>query len=170
MLFGIRRGMPATLALATTLGLGLAMASSARADGMLFQHTIPREVDAYNFTTGGPFMAPPVPNGHYSKDYVAERISVSVALPATCTGSRAPDVAHCLFHKGDCGKHGGGTGCSLCGGKGCASCGGHAGKFGHGSDGVEYGPDAGVLASRRRLALWQLHQRNCGRHGRLRAT
>ena len=42
MLFGIRRGIPLTLALATTLGLGLVMASSARADGMLFRHTIPR--------------------------------------------------------------------------------------------------------------------------------
>ena len=72
MLFGKRRGMPLTLALAMTLGLGLVMASSARADGMLFQHTIPREVDAYDFTTGGPFMAPPVPYGHYAKDYVGE--------------------------------------------------------------------------------------------------
>src|SRR5271154_7132313 len=108
MFFGIRRGMPATLALATTFVLGLAMASSARADGMLFQHTIPREVDAYNFTTGGPFMVPPVPNG---------------LMGAAC--------AHCLFHKGGCAKHGGGTGCSLCGGKGCASCPGHGGKFGH---------------------------------------
>src|ERR1700678_1074876 len=72
MLFGIRRGIRLTLALATTLGLGLVLVSSARADGQLFQHTIPREVDAYNFCTGGPFMAPPVPNGHYSKDYVAE--------------------------------------------------------------------------------------------------
>ena len=72
MLFGKRRGMPLTLALATTLGLGLGLASSARADGLFFQHTIPREVDAYDFTTGGPFMAPPVPYGHYAKDYVGD--------------------------------------------------------------------------------------------------
>ena len=72
MLFGKRRGIPLTLALATTLGLGLVMARSARADGMLFQHTIPREVDAYDFTTGRPYMAPPVPYGHYAKDYVDE--------------------------------------------------------------------------------------------------
>ena len=72
MRFGKWRGMPVTLALATTLGLGLGMTSLARADGLLLQHTIPREVDAYDFTTGGPYMVPPVPYGHYAKDYVAD--------------------------------------------------------------------------------------------------
>ena len=104
MLFGIRRGMPATLALATTLGLGLAMASSARADGMLFQHTIPREVDAYNFTTGGPFMAPPVPNGHYSKDYVGEVHKHLGALTCHLHGLKGGGCAHCFFHKDGCGQ------------------------------------------------------------------
>ena len=33
-------------------------------------HTIPRVSPAYDYTTGGEFMAPPVPYGHYAKDYV----------------------------------------------------------------------------------------------------
>ena len=100
MLFGIRRGMPLTLALATTLGLGLALASSARADGMLFQHTIPREVDAYDFTTGGPFMAPPVPNGHYAKDYVAEAHKYVACVACQLHGLMGGGVGTACFHKG----------------------------------------------------------------------
>jgi hypothetical protein len=139
MLFGIRRGVPLTLALATTLGLGLVMARSARADGMLLQHTIPREADAYNFTTGGPFMAPPVPYGHYAADYV-DGLHKKVGC-ATCglQGLMGGGGAgHSLFHKagGGCG-HGagcghGGSGC-LAGGNGIG-CGAGHGLFGHGGN------------------------------------
>jgi hypothetical protein len=126
MLFGIRRGIRLTLALATTLGLGLVLVSSARADGQLFQHTIPREVDAYNFKTGGPFMAPPVPNGHYSKDYVTEAHKslscVTCRLHAHMNGGKG----HCFLHKGD-GDYGGGGGH------------GQGGGFGHGDSGVASG-------------------------------
>src|SRR5271163_2899712 len=107
MLFGIRRGIPLTLAMATTLGLGLVMARSAQADGMLLQHTIPREVDAYNFTTGGPYMAPPVPYGHYAADYVDE-----LHKGLGCATCRLHGLmggggqGHSFFHKG-------------CGGGGC---------------------------------------------------
>ena len=53
---------------------------------MLFQHTIPREVDAYDFTTGGPYMAPPIPYGHYAKDYVDElHKCLGMCRPAGCT-------------------------------------------------------------------------------------
>jgi hypothetical protein len=133
--------MPVTLALATTLGLGLALVSSARADGMLFQHTIPREVDAYNFNTGGPFMAPPVPNGHYSKDYVDE-LHKHIGCAACQLHGLMGGVGQCFFHKGS-GGHGAGigTGCSLCGGKGCSSCSGTANGIGHGHGGIAY--DAG---------------------------
>ncbi len=31
-------------------------------------HTLPGEVPAYDFATGGEYMAPPVPYGHYAKD------------------------------------------------------------------------------------------------------
>jgi len=101
MLFGKWRGMPGALALATTLGLGLGLTSLARADGLLLQHTIPREVDAYDFTTGGPFKAPPVPYGHYAKDYVADAHKaagcVTCRLHSLFGGSGA---GHGLLHKG----------------------------------------------------------------------
>ena len=35
-------------------------------------HTIPRLSPAYDYTTGGEFMAPPIPYGHYAKDYVGD--------------------------------------------------------------------------------------------------
>jgi hypothetical protein len=125
MVSAIKRGLPLTLALATTLGLGLVAASSARADGMI-PHTIPREVDAYDFTTGGPFMAPPVPNGHYSKDYVGDAhkalACVACQLHALMNGGKG----HCLFHQGHEGDEGGGHG--------------HAG----GPAGIEFGAGHGV--------------------------
>src|SRR5438045_1706571 len=62
------RGMPLALTLAA-LGLGHGV-SSARADGYRLHNTIPRLTPAYNFTTGGEFMAPPVPYGHYAKNYL----------------------------------------------------------------------------------------------------
>ena len=130
MLFVIRRGMLLTPALAITLGLGLVMAKSARADGLLLQHTIPREVDAYDFTTGRPFMAPPVPYGHYAKDYVADAQKAVGCVTCRLNGLMGGSgLGHSLFHKGDgagggCGHGGGCAG----GGIGCAS--GH-GLFGH---------------------------------------
>ena len=78
--------MPLTLALATTLGLGLVMASSARADGMLFQHTIPREVDAYDFTTGGPYMAPRSRTATTPRTTLASSINAWAVPPASSTG------------------------------------------------------------------------------------
>jgi hypothetical protein len=72
MRFGKWRGMPLWLSLSTALGLSLGLVSSARADGLILQHTIPRVVPAYDFTTGRPYYAPPVPYGHYAKDYVAD--------------------------------------------------------------------------------------------------
>lgn len=148
MRFGKWRGMPVTLALATTLGLGLGMTSLARADGLLLQHTIPREVDAYDFTTGGPYMMPPVPYGHYAKDYVADAHKAAGCI--TCRLHSlfgGPGAGHGLLHKGghgdgacadgSCGSgHGAGHGSfghngSTCS-DGCGSSGGiGSGHFGH---------------------------------------
>jgi hypothetical protein len=153
MLFGIRRGIPLTLALATALGLGLAMASSARADGMLLRHTIPREVDAVNLKTGRPYMAPPIPYGHYAADYVDE-LQKCLGC-ATCglhglMGGGGP--GHGCFHKGGgCGHgdgcgHGGGNDCLAAGtGTGCGGGHGLFGHGGHGSSGI-LGADPGCGA------------------------
>jgi hypothetical protein len=135
MLFGIRRGIPLTLVMATTLGLGLAMARSAQADGMLLRHTIPREGDAYNFKTGGPYMAPPVPYGHYATDYIAEL--------QKCMG-----CVTCQLH-GLMG--GGGLGGHSCFHKGSGAGLGHGAGHGHGADygdegsGIAYGAGHGLF-------------------------
>src|SRR5947209_8666805 len=94
--------LPATpIALAAVLGLGLGWASPAHADGLLFQHTIPRSVVAYDYTTGGQYMAPPIPYGHYAKDYIADCDKalgcVSCKLHALAGGHGA---GHGLFHHG----------------------------------------------------------------------
>ena len=69
MRFGKWRGMPLAAAVAVCLGLGLT--STVHADGGLFHyhHTLPGEVPAYDFATGGEYLAPPVPYGHYAKDH-----------------------------------------------------------------------------------------------------
>ena len=62
MRFGNWRGV--TLALA----LGSALATiPTTAFANPFHHDIPREVDAVDVNTGGPYYAPPVPYGHYAK-------------------------------------------------------------------------------------------------------
>src|SRR5271165_5446432 len=72
MRFGNWRGVPLALLLAAMLGLGLATA--VRADGWHLQYTIPREVPAYDYSTGGEYYAPPVPYGHYAKDDIGKAI------------------------------------------------------------------------------------------------
>jgi hypothetical protein len=97
------------------------MAGSAQADGLLFQHTIPRSVEAYDYTTGGQYYAPPIPYGHYAKDYIDDLDKalgcVSCRLHAHFGGAGA---GHGLFHHGD-GNYGDGSGC------------GHNHGFGHGA-------------------------------------
>jgi hypothetical protein len=70
MHFGNWRGMPLAFAVATTLGLGLV--HSARADGFLPPHVLPGWVPAYDYTTGQQYQAPPIPYGHYAKNYLTD--------------------------------------------------------------------------------------------------
>jgi len=150
MRFGNSRGMPLALSLAVALGLGVGCASRAQADGLPFPHTIPRTVAAYDFTTGGPYKAPPVPYGHYAKDYLADADKalgcVSCRLHALAGGG---GPGHGLFHHGHgdgnfdgdgCGHghgsgsfgHEGGTPCGVAGCGGGIGCGllGHHGQPG----------------------------------------
>jgi hypothetical protein len=150
MRFGNWRGVPRALSLAAMLGWGLG--TSVRADGWHLQYTIPREVPAYDYTTGGEYYAPPVPYGHYAKDYAGE-----AAKAAGYVTGYAGQLHGCLkdlwdktvglFHK--CGD-----GCGLCHGCGHGSgadCGlGHGcGGFGHGCGGFGAGEnDCGFCAGR----------------------
>jgi hypothetical protein len=121
--------MPLVIAMAAA-GLGLAWGGPVRADGYHLHPTIPREVLAYDYTTGGEFMAPPVPYGHYAKDHI-----YNPQYLLGCASCRLHNLLGCLGCGHDGGGHGLGhvKGCGACGGRGCGHCLGH----GHG------GGDAG---------------------------
>ena len=114
------RGMPLLLTMAA-VGLGLGWANPARADGYRLHHTIPRDVPAVDFKTGGEFKAPPVPYGHYAKDHI-----YNPHYLLGCASCRLHGLLGCA----GCGHDGGGHGhgCKACGGHGCGLCSG----MGHG--------------------------------------
>lgn len=150
MRFGKWRGVSLAFTLAAVAALSLGSRSTARADGLGFHQTIPRVVDAYDFTTGGPYYAPPIPYGHYAKDPGAG-LNKAIAL------------GRGLFHGGhgdDCGGKdcggGHGTGCGACGGggSGCGFCLGR-GLFSHGGAG---GCGSGLLGHGRGLGLGHGHK------------
>ena len=178
MRFGNWRGAPLALTLAAMLGMGLA--TSVRADGWHLSYTIPREVPAYDFTTGGEYYAPPVPYGHYVKD------KVGIAMAIGCASGYAGQLHGCLNdlwdstvglfhccgngcghgtgcgHGSGCGN-GSGAGCGLghhgdglcAGGNGCGFCSG-LGLFHHGDNGFGVGCGTG-RGSRGHGAGWRFH-------------
>ena len=129
MRFETWRGMRPVFAMAA-VGMGLVWGGSVRADGYHLYPTIPREVLAYDYSTGGVMMAPPVPYGHYAKDGF-------LGLGGGCAGCRIHNLLGCLGcghgglgHGQDGGTggghgsglfsgHGHGGGDSGCGGAGC---------------------------------------------------
>jgi hypothetical protein len=141
MRFGTRRAFPLAISLAA-LGLGLGTATHARAQF----HTIPRTTPAYNYATGGEFMAPPVPYGHYAKDYVGAAHKQAAMLKGHLLGMFA---GHGLGHHGF--GHGDGSG-----GNGDGYGSGH-GAFGHGGSGCSEpgcfgGMSCGLLGHHKRSA------------------
>ncbi len=123
MRFGNWRG--ATLALAFVCAL--AASTACRAD--LFHHTIPDLVPAVDVNTGGPYLAPPIPYGHYTGKNCAGKVGGLLHGGGLLGG---------LLHKGACANCGG-AGCALCGkgggGGGHFHHGGGGGGFGHGHGG-----------------------------------
>ncbi len=110
---------------AVALVSAMATARVASADG--FHKTIPREVLAYDASTGGPYYAPPIPWGHYAKDGKFDQF-----FPKSCI--------LCGLCKG--------KGCNSCGGKGCNGIGhgllgGHGGQGGLGGHGGGLGGHGG---------------------------
>ncbi len=129
MRFGNLRGIP--LALSMTVVLASGLVSSVRADGWRLQNTIPREVPAYDFTTGGEYYAPPIPYGHYAKDDLGKAIGCMNGLGSQALGlfhqccEKCKNGLHCGHNNGtDCGLghgcgHGGSSGnCGFCAGRG----------------------------------------------------
>lgn len=107
MISGLRRG----LALAACLALGFVSSTYA-----IEKHiVIPETVDAIDLNTGGPYYAPPVPGGHYTKDTYGH-------IAGTIHGKLA-HVKNAIKSL-----------CSMCGGSGhCAGCGSAAGTAALGS-------------------------------------
>jgi len=145
MSFGKWRG--ATLACLVSAILGWASVGVSKGGDL---HSIPREVMAYDYTTGGPYYAPPIPYGHYAKDKlgaVAKAIGcVTCQLHGLCGLGGCLNNHHCGDGKcahgqggqGGCG-HGQGAGCGSAGhGAGC----GH-GLFGHGNGNAAFDPSHG---------------------------
>jgi hypothetical protein len=156
MRFGTWRVSQLAFSLAA-LGLGLGTTMNARAQWPI--HTIPRTSPAYNYTTGGEFMAPPVPYGHYAKDYVGAAHKQAAMLKGHFLGKFA---GLGLGHHGngngdgcdgpDCGKghgvfgHHGGSGCGEPDCFGGISC-GILGHKTHGGGPAEYAYGAAGYAT-----------------------
>jgi hypothetical protein len=144
MRFGKWRGVALAFAVAAVLGLGLI--GAVRADGWHIHPTLPGEVPAYDYTTGGEYFAPPVPYGHYAKDYHGEAAKAVGLFHGTLASLFGKAHGHGHGQGDGCGAgcghgHGGGNGCghglgngcggSGNGGSGCGFCAGR-GLFHHG--------------------------------------
>ena len=153
MRFGKWRGVPLALALAAIVGMG---SSSVRADGWHLHYTIPREVPAYDFTTGGESYV----HRRFPRDTTRRTIR---RRPPRRVGhaSRLPGIAARL-PGGLCDKCGGhGHGWATAADEGDGSC------LGHGCGGL----GGRRLRQRLRLLRWPglFHHGNGGsRGGRLR--
>ena len=107
MIFGLRRGV----ALAAILVSGFVSSTYA-----IEKHiVIPETVEAIDLNTGGPYYAPPVPGGHYTKDtlgHLSDTIHDKLGLVKNAVKSL----------------------CANCGGSGqCTGCGAAAGSSGLGA-------------------------------------
>jgi len=125
MRFGKWRALMLAFSLAFAVGVGFGPAKPVQAGWP--DYTIPRLAPAYDFTKGGEYMAPPIPYGHYAKDYVGSAQKHLGGISGHLHGMLGS------LHHGQ----GDGNGC---GHKGCGGDGtGCGGAFGHGG-----GSDCGV--------------------------
>ena len=152
MRFGTWRGVAPLAALALTTALAIGGIATATVRAGIICHTIPREVVAVDVNTGGPYFAPPVPNGCYAKDPVGTVLngigmvhgclsSLTGWLHGCCPGCHGKGCNQCggtgkCGHCGQCMSAGhGGDPCAVCGGndKGCGFCGWRSLFHGHGA-------------------------------------
>ena len=108
-----------------------------------FHHTIPPVAPAYDVHTGGPYQAPPIPYGEYTKDYLGH-VHGAVGLARGTAGGLFGKLGG-LFHRGK------GGACGHCGGAGCGSCDGSA--HGLGGDGCDGGHHGGGLRHKAHAVL-----------------
>src|SRR5579883_3014436 len=143
MRFGKWRGVALALALATV------SSQAARADAF---HVIPKEVVAVDVNTGGPYLMPPVPYGHYAKDCMG---SIHKALGLLTGGLHGCGLGGCGLGGcglGGCGRGGCGNGdpCASCGGSGCGFCKGRGLFHGHGDPCGGGGNGCGLFGHKRK--------------------
>jgi len=124
----MRSGKWRGLAVVIALGAGLLAGSSTSSRADWFHKAIPRETPALDYRTGSQMMAPPIPAGHYTKDYAG-------------AVHGAAGMAFGSIHglKGKLHGIGGGGLCNTCGGDSCGSCGG----LGHDRSGGDCGDCGG---------------------------
>jgi hypothetical protein len=121
------RGVGLASALMAAIVVGLVSSPRAQAGGWYHWwngHTINgRWVSAIDYRTGGPYYAPPIPYGEYTKNYTAcihEGAGAALGLLGkVCGHCKGAGCKMCGFL--GC-LHG--LGCHNCGGAGCGSCGG----------------------------------------------
>lgn len=130
--FGEWRG--AAIALGLAVMLGTSLSASVKAGGW-FHTPLPKDVPAYDFSTGGEYFAPPVPYGHYAKDpgaHLAKGIGM-VAGPIHGLKGKLGGLGHGgLGHGGDGHGHG-------LGGHGLGDGHGHGPGHGLGGNGCGLG-------------------------------
>jgi hypothetical protein len=144
MSFGKWRGAPLACVLTAVLGWMTVEVTQA---GDFFHHSIPREVEAVDVTTGGPNYAPPIPYGHYAKDHPLAHVGkaigcVSCKLHGLCGLGGCGKNHHCGDGKCGHGLGGHGGGCGHGEGAGCGQ-GGHGAGCGHGLFGHGHGHGQG---------------------------
>ncbi len=139
MRFGNWRALMLAFSLAFAVGVGFGPAKPAQAGWP--DCTIPRLSPAYDFTKGGEYMAPPVPYGHYAKDYVGSAQKHLAGVSGHLHG-----LLGSLHHgEGD----GNGCGHKGCGGNGCGGAFGHDGGSDCGVAGCFGGMSCGLLGHRK---------------------
>ena len=142
MRFATWRALPLALSVAT-LGLGLGSANTAQAQF----HTIPRLSPAYDYTTGGEYMAPPIPYGHYAKDYVGDAHRAAAGVKGHFAGLLG---GHGLKHgDGNCAD----GNCGGTDGMGHGIFGHNDGTSGCGEPGCFGGMSCGILGHKKHCAV-----------------
>jgi hypothetical protein len=122
MRFGHWRGVMLAIALMASLTITRA----ASADG--FHNVIPNEVLAQDLSTGQPYMAPPIPWGHYAKSGFGDHYGKTCGICGLIIGKGLGMCGgHGLFGKGGsgsggCGLFGKHCGAGGCGDPGCGTC------------------------------------------------
>lgn len=122
MIFGLRRYM----ALAAAISMSLVVSVKATEKHFVIPETVP----AIDLNTGGPYYAPPVPGGHYTKDTLG---AISNKLHGGLAHLKGAAMSLCSNCGGSGQCHGCGQGAATGGLGACGHCGGSGYVAGNGN-------------------------------------